>query len=181
MIEYVVIDTETSGLNPYVHAITEIAAIDSSGREFQIDVIPHSETEFNQKAMDITGKSALLLKSLESNETEAAKAFADWLKEAPKGWLFVGANPCFDYTFLYQLSLRTSIKIPINKKKIDIQSIAFAEWARGRLRLREFDGVPILSLDELLSVTELSRKSFNHNALEDAKLTEALFKKMINR
>lgn len=176
---YVVLDTETSGLDPYSNAITQIAAIDSSGREFSEHVIPFNGCSYSAKAMEMTGKSAFELSTSPSNEFEVARLFDKWLSGAPKNWIFVGANPCFDFTFLHQLSTRTGIAFPLNRKKFDIQTLALALWSTKRLRLREFSGVPMLNVDSLAEAFNIKRSGDLHEALEDVRLEKKIMEKLL--
>lgn len=176
---YVVLDTETSGLNPYTNGITQIAAIDSTGREFAQHVIPFNGCEYQEKAMDMTGKSAFELSMSVPNEIEVAKSLRGWLSDAPKQWIFVGANPCFDFTFLYQLSFRTGVALPINRRKFDIQGLALALWSNRKLRLREFHGTPMLSVNDLAAAFNIKRSGDLHDALEDVRLEKQIMERLL--
>jgi DNA polymerase III epsilon subunit-like protein len=175
---YVVIDTETTGLDPYYNGITQIAAIDNTGRTFLQNVIPFNGCVYSEKAMDLTGKSALELSMSEPNESESALAFKEWLTRAPKQWIFVGANPCFDFTFLYQLSIRTNVKMPIGRRKFDIQGLALALWSQQKLKLKEFNGTPMLNVNDLAAIFGIKREGNTHDALEDVKLEKEIMEKL---
>lgn len=93
----VYIDTETSGLDPRVHSVWEVAYAFEKGRIFH-GVIPNSVVTVDPKAAEVNGYEDRAytgenLAQLQWNER--------WFFEALAGNTICAANPAFDTSFLF--------------------------------------------------------------------------------
>ena len=131
----------------------------------------------DERALQING----LVPSEGEAEADVARAFAEWIASAPSGWLFVGANPSFDHSFLSAFNARNGNIFKLDYHKVDVQSMAVLADARGEITLPIKNGQPQMSLNAVLAALGLARASETHDALEDVRLTEAAMLRLINK
>lgn len=172
---YVVFDVETTGLDSLLNGVVEIAARDSNGREFQAFVSPWDGCAYDEYALKVNGMTmAEILMGI--SELGAVQALEAWLKDAPRGWFFVGANPSFDHAFISALIARVGSTVRLDYHKMDIQSMALCAHAQGRitLPLNPKNEQPLVKVDALCEAFSISRSSEVHGALEDVRLEETI-------
>ena len=118
MHKLVYLDTETTGLNPNLHDVWEIAIIDQQGREHAWMIKPDL-THADPKALEVSGYytrhftvtggytvdagGAMVTEHWDSEligDTETSEAAAQQVAELLSGAVVVGSNPDFDRQFL---------------------------------------------------------------------------------
>ena len=180
------IDTETTGLDPAVHEIIEIAIIKDS---------PLSETDPTKKAnterfetivrprdMNVADPAAMLVNGITAEELEGEGAvpfeeMAEALNDILKDCIIVGKNVAFDLDFLraaykqVRADTGKDVFIEFGKDHLDIMPLAYMHL--GPL------GLSTLSLKSICEFLgeENSRK---HRAMGDAAATRACFYQLIN-
>ena len=177
----VVIDTETGGLDPERHALLSVAAVDSADGEAFVGLIrPHADWITEPEAL---AKNGFTLEFLEKNgrpERDVLQDLALWLHQR-RFSILAGCNVAFDRDFLRAAFARHGMTWPMHKS-IDLQAAAWLAYEAGRLPLPEGkDGLPRLSLDHIAAAMGFSRSSAIHNALEDALMTTACLRRLIDR
>jgi DNA polymerase III epsilon subunit-like protein len=178
-----VVDTETGGLDPARHALVSIGAIHmESGAEFSMLIRPADGLELEDQAVKVHGLSAEHLEQHGVDEEVAMVAFASWLRVfGPQDWM--GANPDFDRGFIAAAFRRHRIMGDVPRRPVDVQAVAWLAWLAWRLGALALpcgrNGLVKRSLDALLEAVGLSRgESGVHDALEDARLTLAVWDKL---
>lgn len=107
------LDTETTGLDPFIHDIWEVAwAVDDAGIESY--VVPHSIRTADPKALELNGYWT------RGFTADVALTADVWLREILEGSTIVGANPAFDAAFL-QHRWRAQ---PWHYRLLDVSSMA---------------------------------------------------------
>ena len=164
------LDIETSGLNPSIHEVLEVAYV----RVDLDDANSDSETHFSlpidvmaadQKALQIN-KYYERADELFQIRTTPMRAAAKLLVEL-EGYMIVGANPTFDITFLRSLLDRYALGEPPtwHYRCIDLNTLA-AGWVGNPL--------PI-STQEIAEQWDVPLSKEQHTALADARWNRAVY------
>lgn len=97
---FVVIDCETTGLDPNEHSLISVAAVTADGSTFYRECRPDAGATLCPEALAVNGYDpARWDHSLSS--ADAVEQLLDWLAERHQGrWIVGGKNPQFDYDFL---------------------------------------------------------------------------------
>lgn len=178
----IVIDTETTGLDPSRHRMVSLAALHiESGGEFYTLIRLSDDAEEDLNAMRVHGLSREELSRMGREEAEAMRVFGDWLMSyGRQEWC--GVNPHFDKGFLEAAFMRAGVDAKLSRKPVCIQTMAWLAHCLGRIRLRiGYDGLPSRSLDSILSATGMARSGIRHSGIEDVRLTGAVFDFLMKR
>ena len=160
---YISIDVETTGLNPKIDRLIEIGAvkvIDGQYTEtFSTFINPGRKLE--QRIVELTGIRDEELAEAPTIE-EVLPGLMDFLEELP----LLGHSILFDYSFLKKAAVNQ--KLSFEKQGIDTLKIARKYLAQLEHR----------SLDYLCEYYKIPHHA--HRALEDAKATEQLYRRLID-
>ena len=117
------IDTETTGLDPNVHEIIEIAIViitPSKGKLiYEFKIKPQRLIMANQKALEINGYNDLAWQ-----DTKPFKHHAEYIAHLLSDGIIIGHNVDFDYQFIKAELRRANCKTRISYKRIDTQMLA---------------------------------------------------------
>lgn len=167
-----VIDVETTGLDPSRHACIEIGAVllDESlyiGREFSSLIAPWEGACIMEQAMEVNQISLEQIRHAPL-VGEVVKQFHQTFSLEKDQPLLAGWNVWFDATFLRELYRRARLTWPFSHRLLDVQSI-----------------VSFHSLLAGLSQEKAIKKFLNeqqvHRALADAQHTSQLLRLMAER
>lgn len=166
-----VVDVETTGVNPTSDSIVEIGAcllspVDfTEVRRFHSRVRPTSSV--GEEALGIHGLTDQILAAAPAVDTvmEAFLAFA------PEDAIIAGHNVAFDIAFLKAAFQNAGLAYPFDYHSIDVWSIAYVAMAGGDDDSRSF------RLDALSRRFGLDRPSL-HSALEDATITSEVLRRL---
>ena len=162
-IEYVVLDTETTGLRPGSHRVIEIAAIRVRGGEalgsFQTLLNPC--TRLPAFIVQFTG----ITQEMVNKAPKAAEIFSDFLNFI-EGAILVGHNIGFDIGFLSYEARLLGLDFPLD----GLDTIPLARRFLPGLRRFKLDNVA-----DHLKIATANR----HRALGDARVTAAVFIKLL--
>ncbi|MFN6991206.1 MAG: PolC-type DNA polymerase III, partial [Fervidobacterium sp.] len=160
---YVIIDLETTGLNPRSDEIMEIGAVKAKNGEildeFHTFVKP---SKLNKKSLEITGITEEMLEAAPSIQ-EVIPNLLEFVKDS----VIVAHNADFDVAFLKNTFAKYNTDF--NPPYIDTLRLS---QALLRNKLKSF------SLDKLVDYFELGTFQ-HHRALDDAKVTVYVFWKLI--
>lgn len=111
---FIVVDTETSGLNPEKNAVLQIAAAKVTDAFEIVDtfneyVYPPENLILEPGALKATGIDMIAVMSAD-DEKAVAKRFAEWLEPGQ----YVGYNAPFDLGFLFALQERVAVSFRYN-------------------------------------------------------------------
>ena len=162
--EYVVVDCETTGLNPTIQRVLEIAAIRCRGAQVvdRFSTLIDPERYIPLGIRQLTGITPELVKGA----PKAPEALAEFLAFAG-GSLLVGHNVRFDYNFLGAEALRHHNVRIVNPS---LCTIRLARWLLPNLRRRNLD-----NLAQALDLTTHDR----HRAMGDAEVTQQAFWQLV--
>lgn len=188
---FVVTDTETTGLDPKVNEVVEIAAeaLNSWDLEphhagkFHIYIKPQRPEVAQADAIKLIGDVWGKAQTEGVHPKVAWQKYAEWVnsvndeKNVFNRPFMVGHNVPFDKAFIEESMLANKIvkdssEFPWHFNTIDTMTFYFG--------LFESDpNVKNFRLDSLLRSLGIARKTGNHNAAEDVELTTIAFKRMM--
>ena len=162
MIEYVVLDLETTGLEPSKDRIIEIGAIKVRNKKVveEYGTLINPQMEIPQRIIELTGISNEMVQG-KPCITEVLGELLDFCEELP----LLGHNLMFDYSFLKHQVVNAGMEF--EKKGMDTLKLA-------RILLPE---LPSRSLQNLRIHYEIFQKDA-HRALEDSRTTYLLYEKL---
>ena len=164
-----VLDTETTGLDPVADSIIDIAAILldpetlAERKVFRSAVRPTSP--INEGARRVHGLTAEALATAPSVE-EVVRSLAG---STPASAILCGHNVAFDVGFLQHAFRRSAIEWPFDYHYLDTWTIAF--FVLGARAVK----APGYSLSNLCSLFGIPREA-KHSALEDARAVCAILR-----
>jgi DNA polymerase III epsilon subunit-like protein len=165
---FVVIDLETTGLDPKACGILEIGAVDASGRRFYRRVALERGRRVDWPALECNGIDPLDLGAGVSIDTAMA-GLAQFLRAGSgERWIMGGKNPQFDYGFLKAHWPEGDIGVPlsevISRRCVDLHSLVY-----GNALVNGDDmAAPDFSTDDLYAQYDLQPEPMPHNALRGA-------------
>ena len=170
----IIVDVETTGLNPKENSIVSIGAVDLSDpkRQFYIENRIWNGAEIYlgngllgyQPALSINGFS---LEEINDGKKpaldEAMMKFINWAKEC-KEKVIGGNNPYFDIDFLKASAEMYNLQWPFGDNAVDLKSLTYMHQIQRGLNPGELKG------KDCLIYVGLKPESIPHNALTGAKL-----------
>jgi DNA polymerase-3 subunit alpha (Gram-positive type) len=160
---FVVLDFETTGLDPQVDEIIEIGAVKIQGGQIvdEYHTLIKPSREISRKSSEITGITQEMLENKRSIE-EVLPEFLGFLEDS----IIVAHNANFDYRFL-RLWIKKVMGLDWERPYIDTLALA-----KSLLKLRSY------SLDSV--VEKLGLGPFRHHrALDDARVTAQVFLRFV--
>lgn len=174
------IDTETTGTNPDIHEIIELAVIiakqvERPGRGPSLEVVEECEWKIKMERPEKAEEQALRVNGYNEVDwmfaVERKAAMADFGKKT-QGCIFVSHNLTFDYNFVMRAFEETGVENLMHFGKLDTISIAFARLYDAPVATR----FSLRALSELLKVENPKA----HTALADTRTLFQCYKKMMN-
>lgn len=173
----IVIDIETSGVDPRKHSILSIGAIDFSKPENQFyeECYIFEGAEISPEALVINGFTENEIKNTKKKSLEEIiNLFIEWTIPI-ENKILAGHNTFFDLEFLRHSFLRYNLDWKLGHRIIDLHSICFAHYLQKNIAIPTKNGRTDLNLDKILNYVGLPEEPKPHNALVGAKLeAEAL-------
>lgn len=169
--DILVIDVETTGINPSVDTIVQLAALilDKDNleicHEFSSFIRPESSISENAKATHGLDENAL------RNAENSCDVLLKFQNFAPPTVLLAGHNVSFDVNFLKKAYTRCNLSFPFDYHTIDIWSIAFFMLGASDVKLETY------SLSVLANYFGIAR-SEKHDALEDVRVSAHILKSL---
>jgi len=188
----IVVDVETTGVNPQKHSIISIGAIDMAHpkdqfyRECRVWDGAHIEAD----SMVVNGMTEDHVRDpSKPEEGEAVREFFTWF-EGREDMLLAGHNPMFDLGFLQAAAARHHLDFTIARRSIDVHTLAYAHMVQKGLippskhkksdlnsdTVAEYVGIPAepkphVALNGAIWEAEaISRLLFDRNLLEQFSL-----------
>lgn len=185
----IVLDVETSGLDPKRHGIISIGGLDLNDpdniREFSGECRLHDDVEIDPHALEINGFDEMTIRhpSRTPSEKGLLKELALWIRSArdktPAG-LHVAA---FDIPVLAAAHERNSIEWQVPKRTIDLHALAQAAMRRYGFEIPlDEDGNSALKTDDIHVFTGIGPEPRPHVALQGAQYeSESLWRLIYGR
>lgn len=171
--ELVFLDTETTGLDPAVHEVIEIAAIrtDATGNQiigtYHVKVQPTRIEKAEPAALAINGYTADDWRTATDKQT----ALAD-LQRFVADAVVVGHNVGFDIGFIDAMAREQNTGNAWYKYKVDTSSMAWPLYANGKIEKPSLECV-----EKYFGISRNER----HRALVDADTCRLVYLKLCNQ
>jgi oligoribonuclease (3'-5' exoribonuclease) len=176
-----IVDTETTGLDPNVHAVWEVCVItvDVDGPVWRIKADTR-QVRLHEKDIAVADGKSLAINNFHrrydvGNIADDATYVAAWVQEATAGRVLVGSNPSFDAAFLTRLLLTNGVLPAWHYRTVCVSTMA-----AGYLSALGHE-VPVPwssgALTDLLGVERPEDEM--HTALGDALWAMGVFKRLI--
>lgn len=177
----IVIDIETSGLDPKKHGILSIGAVDynNPSNTFYEEAKIEEGKEIDSVALKINGFTEKCIKDPGKNPlNRVLYNFQIWLNNI-KEITLAGQNPAFDAGFLKQAFKEKGFYWCFGHRYVDLYSVAISTYLKKGFDIPQKSGRYIINLDEILWSVGLSKRGEIHNGLMDAKLEAEAFSRLI--
>ena len=177
----IVLDTETTGLNPRKNSIVSIGAVDffNPSNQFYAECRIWEGAVVDQFALQVNGFTLTQVTDAEKQTVgEAIAKFLAWVKPITDKTI-AGQNTSFDRDFLMVAARKFGINWDIGHRTIDLHSICYAHYLKHRTCPPTKDGKTSLSLDAILNYVGLPAEPVPHIALNGAKLEAECFSRLI--
>jgi len=173
----IVLDIETTGLDPGRHSIIEVGAIDFDcpGNYFNERCQIWDGAEIDLRALEING---LTLDEIQDQtnltQKELLSRFMSWTVQIEDKTI-AGQNVDFDINFLNESYARCGLSFILGKRKVDQHSIVYAHFLKRNIRPPLKDGFSNLNSDFIMNYVGLPSESKPHRAINGARFeAEAL-------
>lgn len=179
----IVVDVETTGLEPEVHSIVSIGALDFSNQtnQFYEECRVWGNAEIDKQSLEINGFTEDEIKNPSGKKSleKTIKEFLEW-REKIQDKTLAGHNVYFDARFLKNSAARFNIQIDLGYRFVDLHSLCYADHIKRDMPVPMKDGKTGMSLDYVLGYVGLPKRPQPHNALEGAKLEAEAFSRFIS-
>lgn len=173
------IDVETTGTNPDVHEIIELAVIiarqvERPGQGPKLEIIEEAEWKIKPERLDLAEEAALRVNGYNETDWMFAADLKSVMKEFAKkvqSANFVSHNIVFDYGFVNRAWEKSGVENTMHYGKLDTISMAVA-------RLYDAPNVTAFSLRNLCEIFKVDNKRA-HTALADTRALVEVYRKMM--
>lgn len=177
----IALDCEMSGLDPLVHSILSIGAVDLEAptRTFYGECYLPEQKTFQVEALAVNGftEAQIFDKSKNSLKILMTK-FHEWLQGCSEKTL-VGQNVSLDRAFLNTAFMESGIPFQFHYRIVDIHSVAVGMFLRDGRDLNIEDGRIKMSLDRIAEAVGLPEEPRPHNALTGATYNAEVFTRLV--
>ena len=176
------VDVETTGLNPDIHGVIQVAAL-YEDKEFTAKVNPGKNVTYDKEALKINKIKKKKIKKFPKSNVVLSN-FVRWMKEEVSPYdkndkfIAVGYNVKFDVEFLHGWARRENFEFMgsyIDWRVIDVLVLARTAHYLGQLPGKPED-FKLGTICELYGINGAT-----HDALEDIKATRELFYRITRR
>lgn len=174
------IDTETTGTDPKMHEVIELAVIIArqvprEGRGPKLEIIEECEWKIKMQHPELAEEQALRVNGYNEVDwmfaIDRKKAMEEFAKKT-QSCTFVSHNLVFDHAFITKSFEETGVDNRMHYAKIDTISLAFARLYDAP----QADKFSLRYLCELLKVENAKA----HTALADTRALVGVYKKLMN-
>ncbi|MBI5913115.1 3'-5' exonuclease [Candidatus Azambacteria bacterium] len=178
----IIVDVETTGLDPYKHSIASIGAVDFGNPQNQF----HEEcriwegAEIEQEALRVNGFTEEQLRDpRKPTLTETMRHFTVWAKGVSGDITLAGENVFFDRDFLRASAERCGLEWIFSNRIVDLHSVSFAHHVKRGIAPPLRDKKTMLSLDKTLAYVGMPEEPKPHIAINGAKLEAEAFSRLL--
>ena len=180
----IVLDIETTGLDPRHHSIIEVGAIDFDcpGNYFNERCQIWDGAMIDMEALEINGLTidGIQDKTILTQE-ELISRFITWTDQIEDKTI-AGQNVDFDINFLNESSARCGLDFKLGNRKVDQHSIVYAHFLKRKIKPPLSEGFSDLHSDFIMNYVGLPSEPKPHRAINGARFeAEALSRLLFGR
>lgn len=176
----IVLDVETTGLNPEKHSIVSIGAVDFHYplKTFYKECKIWDGAEITQEALNINGfKEEDIKNPNKKSQKEMLEEFLTWANQKDK--TLAGENPSFDRDFLAGALKKSSLENPFSYRTVDLHTLVYAHYKQRAIPVPLEKSRTAINTDRALVYVGLPEEPRPHNALTGAKMEAEAFYRII--
>lgn len=178
----IVLDVETTGINPWKNAIASIGAVDFlyPKNQFYREVRISDDADIHDGALKVNGFTREELFDVHKPTLEKAiEAFIEWMSVCEEKTI-AGLNPAFDRDFLHAAFRHIGIPFPFSHRTVDVHSLCYTHALKRGVPPLMRHGMTALSTDHILQYVGLPPEPRPHHALTGAKMEAETFARLIH-
>lgn len=177
----IVVDVETTGTRPDLHALVSIGAVDleSPGRRFYGECRAWDGAHIQPDALAVNGFTLEQVQDPSKPSLEELMGrFISFCKETPERTLG-GFNTAFDRDFLQSAVSRCNFAWHFGHRVLDLHSFGWMHMKRSGMNPPNRDGRSGLSADTVLQYCGLPPEPKPHNGLTGAMMEAEAFSRLL--
>ena len=177
----IIVDVETTGLDPKKYSIVSIGAVDfkNSERQFYSECRVWDGALVSEESLEINGLTKEEVRDPNKKPLEEImNEFKKWVDESSDVTL-AGQNPSFDRDFLNNSFRRIGIDFKFAARNVDLHSVAYYDHIKKGIAIPHKNSHSDLSLDNIAKYVGLIEEPKPHNALTGAKLEAEAFSRIM--
>jgi len=178
----IVVDVETTGVNPNKNSIVSLGVIDFNVPEntFYGECRVWDGAEIDSVALSINGFSEEQIKDTsKQSEGELVSSFLKWLTST-NDHTIAGQNVFFDMGFLYAAAARANISISLARRIIDQHTLCYTHMIQRGLTPPLKNNRTDLDSDKIMEYVGIPAEPKPHVALNGAIWEAEAFSRLIN-
>jgi DNA polymerase III epsilon subunit-like protein len=178
----IVVDMESSGLEPQLHSLVSVGAVDfnNPSNQFYMECRIWNGAHVEDEALAINGFTREQINDpAKPTDKELIEKFLAWVNTCTEHTI-AGQNPSADRDFLKYTAHRYHINWPMAHRIIDLHSIAYFHMLKRGVEIPMKLAHSNLSLDKILVYVGVPEEPKPHNGLTGAKLEAEAFNRLIN-
>lgn len=177
----IVVDVETTGLDPKKYSIVSIGAVDfkNPDRQFYAECKVWDGALVSEESLEINGFTEEQVRDTAKKSLEEITGeFKKWVDESSEVTL-AGQNPSFDRDFLNDSFRRAGIDFKFAARNVDLHSVAYYDHIKKNISIPHKNGHSDLSLNKIAEYAGLTEEPKPHNALTGAKFEAEAFSRIM--
>jgi DNA polymerase III epsilon subunit-like protein len=178
----IIVDVETTGLNPEIHSILSIGAVDFSNpsNQFYEECRIWHGAEIKPEALAVNGFTEEEARSPGKKPLrKIMKEFVLWITQIHDRTL-AGENPSFDRDFLANSIERSDLDFRLGHRMVDLHSLSYIHHLHCGIPVPLKNGRTDLDCNKTFAYAGLPEKSVPHHALDVcAKMEAEAFSRLI--
>lgn len=168
----IVLDVESSGLNPEHDSMLSIGALDLDDQtnRFYGECRVWDGADIHDEALAINGfTKEAITDPAKQTEAELVAAFIAWATDKPANRILAAQNVSFDLEFVQAAAKRAGIECPFGKRTIDTHTLVWLHMSEhGTVPPLNQSGHSAINLDFALRYCGIPEEPKPHNALTGA-------------
>lgn len=177
----IVVDMESSGLDPLINSLLSIGAVDfeKPANQFYGECRIWPGAHIDKESLAVNGfKKDEIISDSKQTEKDLLNSFLKWT-ESCEELTIAGQNPSTDRDFLKAAAGRYHINWTFAFRIIDLHSIVYFHMMKKGIKPPVINKHSGLSLDKILNYVGMPDEPKPHNGLRGAKLEAEAFSRLI--
>ncbi len=176
----IVVDMESSGLDPNKHSLLSIGAVEfeNSKNQFYGECRIFPDAHVDSDALAINGFTEEQIKNpSKMTDEELVRKFIEWA-DSCKEQTLAGQNPSTDRDFIRATAARYHMNWTFAFRVIDLHSVAYLHFIKKGVKIPLKNKHSALDLDNISKYCGMPEEPTPHNGLTGAKLEAECFSRL---